>query len=216
MDYQICLSSFIIHNVDRWNRLIFANVQECIERCSNTLKKVSVRGCLCGFEENFNCKAVQNCHSLKHLAISVCGITVDSVRNLPKQLEFLNLGKELSEDFIDEVINNMKQLKTWALVQGRRRDYSPSNPGAPPIRLEIFKKILIELPNLNSLILHRPKSIKPNPDLPKIMKLIAQTKGLGWKKCGLAEEKNVNPKCTFLVQVNRETFQGFHLSPTNQ
>jgi len=174
LEAQKRLSILKVNHLSQFNRSIWATIQNAIINCSATLKTIICRGCFCPHDgephQVFSCRALHSCVALKELRISVCGLKVEDIYEVPVHIEVLDLGVHMTKEQVEFISNGRYQaLKTWILRPARKEE----NTFIPYTTLALFKRILANCPQLGELVI-----CKKNSEWKKINKFIQRTHGL--------------------------------------
>lgn len=121
---QTMLVELHIDNLHLKDLPLWGHMDKLLEKISTTLETLSLGGCFCGPPSAllgvyvFSCSWLKNCKRLKQLEMVICGISVESIEDLPfEQLLYLNLGHMLIQDQIEFICRHGKNLETWVVPQ---------------------------------------------------------------------------------------------------
>lgn len=121
---QTMLVELHIDNLHLKDLPLWGHMEKLLEKLNGTLETLSLGGCFCGPPSAllgayvFSCSWLKNCKRLKQLEMVICGISVESIEDLPfDHLQYLNLGHMLIQDQIEFICRHGKNLETWVVPQ---------------------------------------------------------------------------------------------------
>jgi hypothetical protein len=203
---QKCLSKLEIFPIRSLEML--AVLPQVFSQCSETLKEVKVKGCICHHLRDvadfpffpipdppvFDCSCLKAMKKLESFRLDICGSLISKIEHLPENIRTLALGPTLYQLQMEYIARNMAELRCLFLLQGKNLGILTF----PTVSLDLFTSIIRNKPKFQKLVL-RLGGFQSS-----IRDFVAETPGLGW------EEYSTDPHSPYLnhikVTVDRDTF----------